>query len=587
MIKPSVRSRFILYATGSYVIHALAWIFLSDQLLSLFADIDSIVWLSTAKGVFFVIATATLFYLALRIVPPAEGNGNQQLIETLTVGSLPERLPVWLTYSFAVVVTLAMLLLRKNLPIAYGDRPLLILFMLPIILSALLGGLGAGLVSTFVAALGVAFMAVSQMRGFSAVASHDLLQWGFLIVNGIAVSLLSEVSRRAIAKIEINRRLLDTVISGTPDAVFVKDAQGRYLLANAAAAGFIGKSQDEIIGKDDRALFPEKSARELMALDSAIMATGRAQTHEERLQTLDGKDLVFLVTKGPVFDTAGQTVGLFGISREISDRKRAEDEIRQLNADLERRVAERTAELRAANLELEDIAYALAHNLRAPLRAISGFAQLLDEEHVHKFDTQAENHLDQIVLASSNMGTLIDGILALLRCTRGELHREKVDVSMLARQRLDELARREPGRSVILQVEPDLTISGDAAMLEVVMTHLVDNAWKFTCGKPNATIRVTAGVIDGHPGICIADNGAGFDMAHAERLYQPFQRLHRQDEFPGIGIGLATARRIILRHGGELRASAVPGEGATICFYLPEMPASMGESNGQQNHSVG
>lgn len=578
MIKTSARNRFILCATGSYAILALAWIFLSDQLLSLFADIDSIVWLSTAKGVFFVIATAALFYLALHIVPSAESRGSPQLIETLTASSLPAKLPSWLTYTFAVVITFALLLLQKHLPIAYSDRPLLILYILPIIISALFGGIGPGLVSTLVAALGVAFMAASQMHPVAS--SHDLLQWGFLIVNGIAVSWISEVSRRSIAKIEINRRLLDVVISGTPDAVFVKDAQGRYLLANAAAAGFIGKPQNEIIGRDDQALFSEESARELMALDSAIMSTGRTQTHEERIKTLDGSELVFFVTKGPMLDSSGQTVGLFGISREITERKRAEDKIVQLNADLEKRVTERTAELRAANLELEDIAYALAHNLRAPLRAISGFAQLLGEEQARDADKQTNTNIDQIVRASNNMAVLIDGILSLLRCTRGELHRERVDVSRLAQRRLAELAQAEPHRQVSGQVAPDITVSADAAMLEVVMNHLIDNAWKFTRDTENATIRVSASVIEGNPGICVSDNGAGFNMAHTKRLYHPFQRLHRQDEFPGIGIGLATARRIILRHGGELRASAMPGQGATICFYLPQMQESTGGSNG-------
>ena len=568
-MKITNRDRFIQFATAGYVVIALAWIFLSDQVLSLFADIESIVWLSTAKGVFFVIASAWLFYLALRVIPPSGNRPPQHLLETLAAGNLTGPTPVWMAYLFAVAISLAMLLVRKYMPVAFDERPLLVMFMFPIILSALVGGSGPSLAATAVTALGVDYLMIPPVNSLDIASSSDLLQFGFLLVNGLAVSLLSAVLRRSLARVEIHRRLLDSVISGTPDAVYVKDAHGRYLLANAAAARFVGKSREAIIGTDDRSLFPAASAREVMETDRDIMASGRMQTREERVTTLDGCELVFLTNKGPVFDAAGQTVGLFGIAREISDRKRAEDEIRRLNADLERRVAERTAELRAANLELEELAYALAHNLRAPLRAIGGFAQMLSDECHGKHTTEAKNHIGQIVRASANMGALIDGILALLRCTRGELQRTPVDVSALAEQRLDDLRKEEPHRQVSQHVETGLVVHGDAAMLRMMLGHLIDNAWKFTRDREVASIRVASGVLDDHAAICIEDNGAGFDMSHAGRLFQPFQRLHRQDEFPGIGIGLATVQRIIQRHGGEIRITATPGAGTTVCFCLP------------------
>lgn len=569
----SVRNRFILLVAAGYAILALAWIFLSDQLLSVFADIESIVWLSTAKGVLFVVISATGFFLCLRAVPPVENDGTQrQLLEILATSISPGRLPAWLTYSFALVVTLAMLLLRDRLAIGFGDRPLLILFMVPVTLSALLGGLGPGLVSTAVAALGVDYLAIPPEHSFRIAASHDLLQWSFLIANGILLSVLSEVLRRSLANAEMNRRLLDAVVSGTSDAVFVKDTHGRYLLANKATAGFVGKPVSEIIGRDDRSLFPDASAQALMVLDQAIMSAGHTQTHEERLTALDGKALTFLVTKGPVFDETGRTVGLFGISREITDRKQAENVIRRLNSELELRVTERTAELQSANLELEELAYALTHNLRAPVRAIGGFAQLLIDDHAGLIDDDAKACLDQINQANNAMGALIEGILALLRCTRGALQRETIDVSALANRLLDEKGTAEPQRRISREVAAGLTVFGDAALLELAIKHLIDNAWKFTRGREDALIRIFSGEVDGQQGVGIADNGVGFDMAHAERLFQPFQRLHRQDEFPGIGIGLATVQRIIKRHGGSLRAVAAPGAGATICMVLPRPP---------------
>ncbi|OHC62866.1 MAG: hypothetical protein A2040_01220 [Rhodocyclales bacterium GWA2_65_19] len=563
------RQRFILLATASYTGLALAWIFLSDQLLAGFADLNAMVWLSTAKGVFFVVVSASAFYFALRAVPATAAAGSGSLMETLAAGVAPGVLPRWLTYLFAVAVTLSVLLVRDSLAAEVGDQPLLMLFMFPIILSALLGGLGPGLAATAVAALGVDYFAIPPLHSLRIAAAHDLMQWSFLLVNGVAVSLLSEALRQSLSRAEMNRRLLDVVISRTPDAVFVKDTLGRYLLANDATAGFVGRAPGEIVGCDDRALFPDATARELMALDAAIMGAGRTQTHEEHLTTRDGRELVFLATKGPVHDGAGRVMGLFGVSRDITDRRRAEDEIRRLNAQLERRATESGVELQAANRELEDLAYAVTHNLRAPLRAIGGFAQVLVEDHAARLDAAARGSLDQIMQGCELMGCQLDGILTLLRCTRGELRRTVVDMSALATRRLDELARAEPKRQVLREVAAGLVATGDQAMLDMVLIQLLRNAWKFTRDREDAAIRVLAGELDGRPGICVADNGAGFDMAHVQGLFRPFQRLHRQDEFPGIGIGLATVQRIIHRHGGEIRGEGRPGAGAKFCFTLP------------------
>jgi len=252
------------------------------------------------------------------------------------------------------------------------------------------------------------------------------------------------------------------------------------------------------------------------------------------------------------------------------DAEAAAAEVRQLNAELEQRVAERTAELTAANHELDSFAYAVSHDLRAPVRAMIGFSQALKEDFGGELRADALVYLDQIEIASRKMGGLIDGLLTLSRSTRGELRHDKVDLSALALRRLAELAKSEPQRAVAWQVDPGLAVRGDASMLEAVMTNLLDNAWKYSDKAPAARIRVYAENRDGRPWICVADNGAGFDMAHAERLFKPFQRLHRQDEFPGIGIGLATAQRILHRHGGEIVATAAPCQGATFCFSLPQ-----------------
>jgi len=167
------------------------------------------------------------------------------------------------------------------------------------------------------------------------------------------------------------------------------------------------------------------------------------------------------------------------------------------------------------------------------------------------------------------MGELIDSLLQLSRRTRGELRRGPVDVSAIARRILDELAGQEPHRQVRVTVAPGLQTQGDTRMVELVLQNLLSNAWKYTSKTPDAEIRVEATTMDGQPGFRVADNGAGFDMAHAAKLFQPFQRLHRQDEFPGIGIGLASARRIVHRHGGQIRAVSETGKGASLEFSLP------------------
>jgi signal transduction histidine kinase len=270
-------------------------------------------------------------------------------------------------------------------------------------------------------------------------------------------------------------------------------------------------------------------------------------------------------------DAAGAVVEMFGTVQDITMRKRAEDEIRLLNADLERRVIERTAELTAANQDLDAFAYAVSHDLRAPLRAMNGFALALTEDYGDKMTGEAQSYLDQIGIASRKMGELIDGILVLSRSTRGELLRDPVDLSALARRLLDDLSRENPARQVAVEIEADLQVRGDGRMIEAALGNLLGNAWKYTGQVGDPRIRVYSEVRDGVRRICVADNGAGFDMAHAERLFKPFQRLHRQDEFPGIGIGLATVQRIVNRHGGRIEARGAPGRGATFCFTLPAL----------------
>jgi len=253
------------------------------------------------------------------------------------------------------------------------------------------------------------------------------------------------------------------------------------------------------------------------------------------------------------------------LEQDIVARMRAAKEIEGLNQELNHTVVQ----LQGANQELEAFAYSVSHDLRAPLRAMGGFSQALMEDFGDKLETEARAYLDEIVIGSRHMGQLIDGLLTLSRSTRGELRHDRIDLSKMADRIRVELERSEPQRRVEWRIEPDLSTDGDSCMIEVIIRNLLDNAWKYTTGTAMPMIRVYAEVEGSELFYCVADNGAGFDMFHAEKLFQPFQRLHRQDEFPGIGIGLATAQRIVHRHGGIFHATGIPHKGATFRFSLP------------------
>jgi signal transduction histidine kinase len=244
--------------------------------------------------------------------------------------------------------------------------------------------------------------------------------------------------------------------------------------------------------------------------------------------------------------------------------------LRASEARLEARVAQRTAELTTANQELESFSYSVSHDLRAPLRAIDGFSQALREDEAARLSPDSLLLLDRLQAAAARMGQLIDDLLRLSRVTRAELKREPVDLSALAESVLAELRQREPGRDVTVSVQPGLTAWGDPRLLRVLLENLLDNAWKFTSKRSGAHIEFFSETVHGEPHYAVRDNGVGFDMAHAGKLFSPFQRMHKASAFPGTGIGLATVQRIVHRHGGHIEADATPGAGALFRFTLQE-----------------
>ncbi len=398
--------------------------------------------------------------------------------------------------------------------------------------------------------------------------------------------LETEISERQRAEADLreSQERLRLFLEYAPVALAMFDREMRYIAVSRHWMDVAHFTDDNhpffgnqaIIGRSHYELFPELpdhwKAVHRRALEGEVI-----QIDDDNLTRIDGTVQWLRRVVLPWYRDDGVIGGIVIFVDDITARQRAEAEVRRLNAELEDRVRQRTAELEAANQELDSFAYAVSHDLRAPLRAMSGFSQALQEDYGEQLDGEARVYLDQIFIASRHMSGLIDGLLTLSRSTRGELRRDPVDLTALTKRLLMDQAAAEPERQVVWQVEPGLCIQGDPLMLEVVMRNLVENAWKYTAKTPNATIRVYTENQEGKRYFCVADNGAGFDMNHANRLFKAFQRLHRQDEFPGIGIGLATVQRIIHRHGGAIRAEGAPGCGATFRFTLPTVETTSKE----------
>ena len=256
------------------------------------------------------------------------------------------------------------------------------------------------------------------------------------------------------------------------------------------------------------------------------------------------------------------------LEEKVRELSQTNERLLRLNSELERRVMDRTAQLEAANRELEMFSYSVSHDLRAPIRHIDGFSQALADEYAAKLNTTGREYLDRIRKSSRRMFEMMDGILELSRYARGKIVKESLDLSVMAKEIGQALALSQPERRVNFQVAEGLTVRGDARLLRVVLENLISNAWKFTELREDPLVEFQAAEWEEHPAFAVSDNGAGFDMAYADKLFAPFQRLHAVDEFPGRGIGLAVVRRIINRHGGKIRAEAQLGRGACFTFTL-------------------
>jgi PAS domain S-box-containing protein len=361
---------------------------------------------------------------------------------------------------------------------------------------------------------------------------------------------------------------LATLVESSNDAIIGKDLDGTITSWNRGAEAMFGYTAAEIVGTSIRRLVPaDRQGEEDRILQEVALGNHWEQLETVR-QTKDGSSIHASLTVSPIKDKTGKVVGAAKIVRDISERKRSEEEIRQLNGGLERRIVERTAALQATNSELEAFCYSVSHDLRTPLRGLSGFSQILMDEYSDKLDEQGMHYLKRICVGSQRMGELIDDLLNLSRVSRGELTRELTDLSKMANEVVAELRGAEPVREVDIVVADGMAARTDPRLLRVVLTNLFANAWKFTTKQPHPRIEFGSSQKNGGTEYFLTDNGAGFDQGHTAKLFQAFQRLHAQADFPGTGIGLATIQRIIQRQGGAVRAEGKVNQGATFYFTL-------------------
>jgi PAS domain S-box-containing protein len=379
-----------------------------------------------------------------------------------------------------------------------------------------------------------------------------------------AVWQLQNVTQRRLAleALRESNNRTNRILESIAEAFIAYDSEWRYTYINETAARWLDRPIEDLIGRRLWDVYPGLIGALLHATFQEAAGRRQPVQFEEYFET---KDVWLEIRAYPTKE------GMSVFFHDVTERHRAQEEIRRLNE----RLQHQTADLKAMNAELEAFSYSVSHDLRAPLRSIAGFSRALEEDCGANLSAEGLDYIDRIRRAAGRMGQLIDDLLNLSRVTRAELHFEPVDLATIAREIIEDLRIGDPARAGTMTVRlPMAALTyGDPRLLRIVMENLLSNAWKFTSQTEHPEIEFGIEMRDGRSVYYVRDNGAGFDMIYAKKLFAPFQRLHSANEFPGTGIGLATVQRIILRHGGKCWAESSPGNGAT--FYFTVATASL------------
>jgi len=483
-----------------------------------------------------------------------------------------------LRYGLAVVsvaIALGLALLAQLQTVPDLEFPL---FLTAIAVTVWYAGAGPGILAVVFSGLGFDYF-LAQPRYTLYIEPPNRPLFVVFVLFGLMIAWFS--SRRRRIEQELRQALdeLDTaaersqqahLLNLTHDTIFVRDMSDVITYWNRGAQELYGWTAEEASGKRTHELLQTIFPAPLEEINSALLRTGRWEKELVHTKS-DGMQLMVASRWALQQHESGNPVAVLETNNDITERKRAEEEIRKLNAELEQRVIERTIELEAVNKELEAFAYSVSHDLRAPLRHMAGYAELLQKNASSILDEKSRRYMLMILESAKRMGDLIDDLLAFSRIGRAETQKTVVSLEQLVKEALSEVQQETDGRKIDWRIGALPNLYGDRSMLRLALVNLVSNAVKFTRKRLQAEIEI--GCTDGKEAetvVFIRDNGVGFDMKYVNKLFGVFQRLHRTEEFEGTGIGLATVQRIMHRHGGKVWAEGVVDRGATFFFSVPK-----------------
>jgi PAS domain S-box-containing protein len=486
----------------------------------------------------------------------------------------------WQRFLGAVAVIAAAAALRYWPLQALGSRMAWLTFYPSVMVAATYGGLAAGLLATGLACLTVTFLWPVLVAQPFIKDGADWLGMAVFVLTGTMISIVGESTLRADARARQaqaqSAKVVDelTAFKAALDEhaiVAVTDARGKITYVNDKFCAISKYTRDELIGQDHRLInsghHPKAFIRDLWK----TISSGRVWHGEIKNRAKDGTFYWVATTIVPFLDERETPVQYIAIRADITERKQAEEHIAQLNADLQLGAVH----LGQANKELDSFAYSVAHDLRAPLRHVHGYVEMLQRATAGQLSEKAQRYVKHITDASAEMGQLIDDLLAFSRMGRAEMREARVDLNALVQDTIRRLEMTTTGRHIVWQVAPLPAVVGDPSMLKQVLANLVENAVKYSRQRDPARIEIGgAGEDDGRAVLFVRDNGAGFDMQYVHKLFGVFQRLHRPEEFEGTGIGLATVQRIVARHGGRVWAEGALDQGATFYFTLKRSPSA-------------